>query len=140
MVENSSSELIDKYFDKIRLSFPEVFISDDKLRLIFDSCSSEDELKTIIYYLGHTLQSIPDKKEAGLLLFNHVDDSEYQLDQWIRAIHFFHQWLEKEGRKSTLIKMLGYIHCCSDSPENKTLKYELKDILDDMIKTYGYVG
>ncbi|EQC52573.1 hypothetical protein M901_2649, partial [Bacteriovorax sp. DB6_IX] len=48
MVENSSSELIDKYFDKIRLSFPEVFISDDKLRLIFNSCSSEDELKTII--------------------------------------------------------------------------------------------
>lgn len=140
MVENSSSELVNKYFDKVRLTFPEVFLSNDQLKLIFSSCSNEEELKTITYYLGHTLQSMPDKKEAGLLLFDNVDNSQYQLDQWIKAIHFFHQWLESEGRKTTFPKMLGYIHCCTESPENKTIKYDLKDILKDMIETYGYVG
>lgn len=140
MAENSSSELLEKYFDKVRLTFPDIFLTDNQLKMIFNSCSSEEELKTIIYYLGLTLQSMPDKKEAGELLFHNVDESQYQLDQWIAAIHYFHTWLESQERKTTFPKMLGYIQCCTDSPENKTIKYDLIDILKDMIKTYGYDG
>lgn len=140
MVKNSSSELLDKYFSKVRNTFPEAFLSDDKLKEIFLACSSEEELQTIIHYLGLSLKSNPNHKKTGQLLFESVDCSEYQLDQWITAIHFFHNWITNEGRKTTFEKMLGYIQCCTDSPENKTFKYALKDILKDMIDTYGYNG
>jgi len=140
MVENSSSELLNKYYDKVRPTFPEAFLSDENLRQVFHACSTEEELKTIIHYLGLTLQSIPDKKEAGQILFKSVDQSEYQLNQWIVAINYFHNWLKEEKRKTTFPTMLGYIQCCTDSPENKTIKYELVDILKDMIETHGFVG
>ena len=36
--------------------------------------------------------------------------------------------------------IFGYIGCCSESPENKLLKYNLPDLLQKMLDEYGYIG
>ncbi|EQC44741.1 hypothetical protein M900_0373 [Bacteriovorax sp. Seq25_V] len=117
-----------------------MFISDERIKLLLGSCEDEAQLRPLFHYLSHSYKTNPNHKETGEMLFSFVDESEYDLPQWIEAIAIFHQWLTEKNRTTTFPKMLGYISCCTQSPENKMLKYQLKDILNDMLKTHGYVG
>jgi len=117
-----------------------MFLSDEKIKLLLTECQDEEFLRPLFHYLSLAYKSNPNHKESGSLLFDFVDDSEYELSQWIEAISIFHHWLEDNSRSTTFQKMLGYISCCTQSPENKMIKYQLRDILDDMLKTHGYVG
>lgn len=136
----SNSSLVDKYRDKVCTLYPESFLTEEKIVDILNACKTEQEIKTIFYYLSLTLKSSPNKKESGNLLFKHVDISPYDLGQWIETINFFHHWLLSHNRSTSFPTMIGYISCCTESPENIILKYKLKDILEKMLDDYGFDG
>ncbi len=134
------SDLETKYFEKIRLSFPEKFINDRQIRLLINSCPDQEHLHMVVQYLGQLLQSNSDQKTKGALLFELCDESHYDLAQWIEAIKVFKDYLDKEGRATKFEHLLEYIGCSCESPENKLLKYRLPDLVDKMLTEYGYVG
>lgn len=140
MAEPSLYKFIDLYFDKVRSIYPDSFLSDENIKTILKNISSEAQLNSLFHFLSHALKTSPDKKTAGSLLFKHVETSEYELSQWIEAISFFKQWLDEHQRHSNFEKILGYIACCTSSPENKTLKFKLVDILKQMLNEHGFNG
>jgi len=72
--------------------------------------------------------------------FKVVDYSEFALFDWLEAVTYFSNWLEKENRKTPFFKMLGYLQCCEESPENKDIQKNFVDLVEEMIKEHGYVG
>ncbi len=72
--------------------------------------------------------------------FKVVDHSEFALFDWLEAVTYFSNWLEKENRKTPFFKMLGYLQCCEESPENKDIQKNFVDLVEEMIKDHGYVG
>jgi hypothetical protein len=74
------------------------------------------------------------------LFFRVVDHSNYSLSAWLNAITYFHEWLSLQNRTTSFQKMLGYLQCCEDSPENKDIDHRFMDLVEEMIKTHGYIG
>lgn len=72
--------------------------------------------------------------------FRVVDHSHYSLSSWLEAITYFQNWLIHRDRTTSFRKMLGYLQCCEESPENKDIEYKFTDLVDDMLKTHGYLG
>ena len=72
--------------------------------------------------------------------FRVVDHSEFALFDWLEAVTYFHNWLEGQNRKTPFLKMLGYLQCCEDSPENKDIQKKFVELVEEMIKEHGYVG
>lgn len=140
MAKPSVHKFIDLYYDKVRQLYPNTFLSDENIERILIASENEDQINSLFYFLSKSLKSSPDLKTSGSLLFSHVDSSDYDLSQWIETIHVFKLWLDKEKRISNFDTVLGYISCCTNSPENKMIKFKLVDILNDMIKTHGFNG
>lgn len=72
--------------------------------------------------------------------FRVVDYSQFALFDWLEAVTYFHQWLEKQNRKTPFLKMLGYLQCCEESPENKDIQKNFVDLVEEMLTEHGYVG
>lgn len=140
MVKSNSHELVEKHFEKVRSVYPIHFLSDESIKRLLIATKDEGHLNSLFYFLSKSLKSSPDKKASGAILFTYVDDSEYELSQWIEAIAYFKIWLDENSRETSFEKVLGYISCCTSSPENKTIKFKLIDILKDMLKTHGFNG
>lgn len=140
MAANNSHQLLEKYFEKTRLILGPQFINDEQLKNIILNSGNEEKLNCMIGYLHVYMKSHPDQKMLFSQFINFIDESEYAMDQWIESIYFFDLWLKDHDRKSNLAKMMGYISCCTQSPENLTIKYKLKDILSNMLESYGFKG
>lgn len=133
-------KLEDKYFEKLRLTFPEKFLTDRSIKLLLNACPDEAHLKVLSFYLGHLLNSSSMHKEKGRLLFDLADESYYDLTEWIKAIKVFDDYLNEHKRTTKFELMLEYISCSCQSPENKLVKYPLHDLVKKMLDEYGYVG
>ncbi len=140
MATNNTSRLEELYFDKLRQIYPEIFISDQKISLLLQNTPDEEYLEPLCFFLSHALKTLPDKSYAGNLLFEHVDKSPYDLRDWIISLKIFKQYIEENSKPVNVETIFGYIGCCSESPENKILKYKLPDLLNKMLNEYGYIG
>jgi hypothetical protein len=115
-------------------------ISDKDLEKIFTASNDPEKFNTVIKLLYSYTRSNPNGSLAVKLLINHVDTSHYSLSDWVDAINIFNTWLENEGRKTSWDMMLGYLACCTESPENKDIKHKFTDILSDMLNEHGFEG
>ncbi|MFG1493819.1 hypothetical protein ABMA75_09660 [Halobacteriovorax sp. ZH4_bin.1] len=132
--------MIEKYFRRLRAQYPVAFLSDARLSLLLENIHSEEELKIIFSYLQKHLKSSPSQKENGELLFSLIDKTQYSVRAWIEAILTFDSWLKENERETDFKTMIGYIECSTLSPENKILKYQLKELVGKMLNEFGYVG
>jgi hypothetical protein len=69
-----------------------------------------------------------------------VDRSEFNLFNWLEAFTFFYNWLETNKRRTPFPKMLGYLQCCEDSPENKDINRNFIELIKEMLEQHGFVG
>lgn len=72
------------------------------------------------------------------LLIQAIDQSDYDLTEWIDALHHFQNWLRAHRLKAELSAMIGYLSCCSKAAENAPIHLSLCGILDDMLETHGF--
>lgn len=91
-------------------------------------------------YLYQSAKTQPDSSRGVTALFRQVDDSVYSLKEWIEAIDFFHDEIEKKGQKTDFLTLLGYLRCCALSPENKTRKRNFCELISEMLGDYGFEG
>jgi hypothetical protein len=69
-----------------------------------------------------------------------VDRSEFNLFDWLEVFTLFHIWLFENQRKTPFPKMLGYLQCCEDSPENKDINRKFIELVQEMLDQHGFVG
>ena len=91
-------------------------------------------------YCLRTLTKLAQEISAPLpLLRNYIDDSRYDVQQWLMAIATFSQWMEEQGRSSPIAHQLNYLHCATWAPE-ADLGWPMVELLHEMLSTYGYDG
>lgn len=123
-----------------RATVPEKFLSDRNLVRLTKGAATIPQTELMVRLLFQDSKERPVGTSGIEYFFKVVDQSNYSLGAWLKAITFFQEWLQKENRTTPFPKMLGYLQCCEDSPENKDIEHHLVDLVEDMIKTHGYVG
>ncbi len=123
-----------------RVSIAHQFLSDRNLVRLTKGAATIPQTQLMIKLLYQDSKERPMGSTGIDTLFRIVDHSCYSLGAWLAVITYFHTWLESEGRKTPFLKMLGYLQCCEDSPENKDIDYRFIHLVEDMIKTHGYIG
>lgn len=126
--------------DYARQTIPDKYLSDKNLiRLTKGSCTIP-HLELMVKILFQDSKERPIGITGIDQFFQVVDRSEFNLFDWLEAITFFSEWLLKNNRKTPLPKMLGYLQCCEESPENKDIKRNFVDLVKEMLEEHGYVG
>lgn len=137
MIDNDQKK---RAFENARASVSLKDISDEELTKILSSCASLEQFSIIFQYLFKAFKSNPNGHSVITKFFTMVDNSSYSLSEWIETIEVFHKWLCGQKRQTDFLKMIGYLQCSDLAPDNREVKHDFKDLVSDMLKTYGYVG
>jgi hypothetical protein len=123
-----------------RTTIPQKYLTDKNLVRLTKGAATIAQTELMVKLLFQDSKERPVGITGIEYLFNVVDRSNFSLGAWLKAITYFQEWLESEKRTTQFLKMLGYLQCCEDSPENKDISHEFLDLVKDMIKTHGYIG
>lgn len=123
-----------------RTTLPDKYVNDKNLIRLTKGRCTIDHLNLMVKILFLDSKERPTGTTGIDLFFRIVDHSKFNLYDWLSAITFFHEWLNKEQRKCFFPKMLGYLQCCEDSPENKDIKRDFIELVDEMLSIHGFEG
>jgi hypothetical protein len=129
-----------KALESARQSLKFIDIDYQSLEHLATASRSPDQftvLTRLIYQYG---KSHPHGELISDLIFAHTNESPFSLSDWVDAIHYFHGWLEKNGRKVDFLPMLKYLECCVASPDAREGGQTLAALIEDMLMTLGYEG
>ena len=72
-------------------------------------------------------------------LYDHVDESDYSLNDWQNALDAFDRWLEQHNIAARPADaMLGYLHCCTITDAKTLPSPDLSATLLAMLDQYGF--
>lgn len=123
-----------------RASVPDKLLSDRNLIRLTKGRCKIPHLELMVKLLYQDSKERPVGVPGIDQFFKVVDHSEFALFDWLEAITYFQNWLESENRKTPFLKMLGYLQCCEESPENKDIQKNFVELVREMIEEHGYVG
>lgn len=123
-----------------RQSIPDKFLTDRNLIRLTKGRCTIPHLEVMVKLLYQDSKERPVGVPGIDQFFKVVDHSDFALFDWLEALTFFSKWLEKENRKTPFLKMLGYLQCCEESPENKDIQKNFVELVKEMIEEHGYVG
>ena len=126
--------------DFARTTIPEKFLTDRNLVRLTKGAATIAQTELMVKLLYQDSKERPVGVPGIDYFFKVVDHSNYSLGAWLSVITYFHEWLSAHDRTTSFQKMLGYLQCCEDSPENKDIDYRFMDLVQDFLKTHGYVG
>ena len=126
--------------DYARVTIPQKFLSDRNLVRLTKGAATIPQTELMVKLLFQDSKERPVGVPGIDLFFRVVDHSNFSLGAWLSAITFFQDWLTSQNRTTNFQKMLGYLQCCEDSPENKDIDHKFVDLVDDFLKTQGYIG
>ena len=129
-----------KTIDFARTTIPEKNLSDRNLVRLTKGAATIPQTELMIKLLFQDMKERPVGVPGIDLFFKVVDHSHFSLSEWLIAVTYFQDWLVSEKRSTPFQKMLGYLQCCEDSPENKDIEHRFLDLVEDMVKIHGYVG
>ncbi len=142
-LEKSSGESAQNWMAALSLGrtyFKANELSDELLARLAKASQSTALFNRFLKEAYRSCQTHPDRTRPFKTLIHYCDESIYSLKEWMQAYSHFLKYLDQEKRQEDLLTMLGYLQCCSLSPENKDIKHEFIDLLDGMITTYGFLG
>lgn len=73
-------------------------------------------------------------------LFQAVDESDFDLAEWLDALDAMCIWLEGRGLACSLIKVGGYLHCCAMGASSGRPYASLRQIAEDYLDEFGFEG
>lgn len=123
-----------------RLTIPQKYLTDKNLVRLTKGAATIPQTELMVKLLFQDSKERPVGVTGIDLFFRVVDHSNYSLGAWLTAITYFQNWLLEKNRTTPFQKMLGYLQCCEDSPENKDIDHKFLDLVEDFLKTHGYVG
>lgn len=126
--------------DHARTSIPERFLSDKNLIRLTKGRCTIPHLELMVKLLYQDSKERPVGTTGIDQFFRVYDLSDFDLFEWLEAITFFCDWMNARNRKFQFLKMLGYLQCCEESPENKNIKYIFVELVKDMLEQHGFEG
>lgn len=123
-----------------RTTLPDKFLSDKNLIRLTKGRCTLPQLELMVKILFQDSKERPVGATGIDQFFYVVDRSDFNLFDWLEAIIFFENWLEENNRKTPFPKMLGYLQCCEDSPENKDINRNFIDLIKEMLDQHGFIG
>ena len=123
-----------------RQTIPDRYLSDKNLIRLTKGRCTIPHLELMVKILFQDSKERPVGITGIDQFFFVIDRSEFNLFDWLEAFSFFCHWLDQNNRKTTLPKMLGYLQCCEDSPENKDIQRDFIELIKDMIDQHGFIG
>lgn len=123
-----------------RTTLPDKYLSDKNLIRLTKGLCTIPQLELMVKILFQDSKERPVGITGIDQFFYVVDRSEFNLFSWLEAFTFFHNWLETNQRKTPLPKMLGYLQCCEDSPENKDINRNFIELIQEMLDQHGFIG
>ena len=123
-----------------RSSLPDKYLSDKNLIRLTKGRCTISHLELMVKILFQDSKERPIGLTGIDQFFYVVDRSEFNLFDWLEAFTLFYNWLETNQRKTALPKMLGYLQCCEDSPENKDINRKFIELIEEMLEQHGFVG
>ncbi|MDO9183199.1 MAG: hypothetical protein Q7U04_12360 [Bacteriovorax sp.] len=123
-----------------RATLPDKFLTDKNLiRLTKGRCTIK-HLELMVVILFQDSKERPVGVTGIDQFFYVVDRSDFNLFDWLEVFTLFNNWLQTNQRKTPLPKMLGYLQCCEDSPENKDINRNFIELVKEMLDQHGFIG
>ncbi len=111
------------------------------LRSLAETSASPRQFQLMANALAaHNSKDSEDKRDGWPLLVENVDESPYTLKEWLEAWEFFHHWLHIRNRRASFLNRLGYLACCAQYLEGKTIYPAFVVLLEEMLEGYGFEG
>lgn len=123
-----------------RSSISDRYLSDKNLIRLTQGRCTIAHLELMVKLLYQDSKERPVGVTGIEQFFRVYDHSEYDLFDWLEAITLFTHWMENKNQKFQFVKMLGYLQCCEESPENKDIKYVFIDLVKDMLEQHDFEG
>ena len=123
-----------------RTTIPQKYLSDKNLVRLTKGAATIPQTELMVKLLFQDSKERPMGITGIEHFFGVVDRSHFSLGSWLKAITYFQDWLQAEERTTPFLKMLGYLQCCEDSPENKDIDHDFLELVKEMIKIHGYIG
>ena len=70
------------------------------------------------------------------VIVDQVDNSRYDLNQWLKVLCYFQQWLDKSSSQAPLNEMIDYLWCCENTPAGSC--FSLEELLKSMLVEHGF--
>lgn len=118
----------------------EARLGERSFRQLAEACESPRQFAMIVEALDEHSKEQPDKPNGFALLAEQVNDSPYDLGEWVEALEYFYDWLEQHQRRGAFQTMLGFLGCSVESLPSLAEKPPLKDLAADMLDEYGFQG
>ncbi|MFU8848009.1 MAG: hypothetical protein ACNA77_04750 [Opitutales bacterium] len=80
------------------------------------------------------------EQESVSALLDAVDDSPYDLRQWVDAFIVLGQWMEVRGLRASFAEQLGYVGCACEAAGSGANLTPLPAIVGEMLDAYGFAG
>lgn len=123
-----------------RMTIPDKFLTDKNLIRLTKGRCTIPHLELMVKLLYQDSKERPVGVPGIDQFFKVVNHSDFALFDWLEAVTLFQNWLNSENRKTPFLKMLGYLQCCEDSPENKDIQKKFTELVQEMIDEHGYIG
>ncbi|MDD4973414.1 MAG: hypothetical protein PHY93_03640 [Bacteriovorax sp.] len=126
--------------DYARTILPDKHLSDKNLIRLTKGRCTINHLELMVKILFQDSKERPVGVTGIEQFFYVVDRSDFNLFDWLEAITLFQNWLFENQRKTPFPKMLGYLQCCEDSPENKDINRKFIELIQEMLDQHGFIG
>ena len=118
-------------------TFSQLNVKDSEFEKLVGLCS-QNQLHMLSREFFRFKKADSMQRSPFQMLLKEVDDSEFELLQWIEAIEYIYRWLEKEKKTADLKTVLGYLNCVAQAPDNKLHQQRFVEILNGFFATYGF--
>ncbi|MBC2594361.1 hypothetical protein H5P28_08835 [Ruficoccus amylovorans] len=118
----------------------EARLGERSFRQLAEACESPRQFAMLVEALDQHAKENPDDANGFTRLAEQVNDSPYDLGEWVEALEYFYDWLEQNQRTGAFSTMLGYLGCSVESLPSLAEKPPLRDLVSDMLDEYGFQG
>ncbi|MDD0852475.1 hypothetical protein HBN50_05165 [Halobacteriovorax sp. GB3] len=127
-------------YEKARETLPLRDVKDEELLNLLKESQTLEQFSTLFLYIFRYGKSNPNGRNAIITFFEYVDKSSYSLSEWIKTIQIFDTWIKEQERSTDFLKMIGYLQCADQSPDNIKLTHDFDYLVSEMLERYGYDG
>ncbi|NQZ00677.1 MAG: hypothetical protein HRT45_08415 [Bdellovibrionales bacterium] len=114
-------------------------LTDGEYLQLAKACTSPEAYRMCTVLFDFHADLNPDAKSGYDIVVDHTDQSSFGLSAWVDGLLWVYRWVNHHAIKPDLMKMIGYVQCCSMSLEGSA-QGDLAQTTKDMLESEGYEG
>ena len=107
------------------------------LERIVLACGNPSQFAVMVRLMSQYCRASGGGREVYKMIDEHIEPTTFVLSEWVQALEFFANWLDKRKKAIDFQNMLNYIACCTELGNAKQPGANLTDIVRQSIDEYG---